>query len=44
LGDLGVQLAGNDDYYGVVKHMMDFSLDSTVNKQIIPFPKNYEQK
>jgi len=36
--------AGIDDYYGVVKHVMDFSLDSTFNKQIIPFTKNYEQK
>jgi len=35
---------GIDDYYGVVKHVMDFSLDSSFNKQIIPFPKNYEQK
>gem|GEM_PF-5739535 len=33
-----------DDYYGVVNHVMDFSLDSTFNKQIIPFTKNYEQK
>jgi len=33
LGDLGVQLAGIDDYYGVVKHMMDFSLDSSFQKK-----------